>query len=195
MIDFQEHVIFLGNCSIVKKMVPIFDDLNDSYINGWFLGVVSNVASDAYICWMTYSKIFCSCFSFSQSCIILVFQGSFSYGSTNLGFWLLVAIIKTMLTTTSSFSIMHGRLCFETSPMQLIYVDNHKSCILGNCKWNNNRSENFFDFGSPVFHGFHMFLSLHEEKLHLPKLFFSLRFIFGWCGFQWQCSFRCPSLL
>ncbi len=103
MTDFREHVIFLVIVPSSPKLVPIFDDRNDSCIGGWFLGVVSNVASDAYICWMTYSKIFCSCSSFSQSFVVLVFPSSFSYGSTNLGFWLLVAIVKTMLIVTSSF--------------------------------------------------------------------------------------------
>jgi hypothetical protein len=55
------------------------------------------VAFDACICWMIDSKVFCNCSSFSQSSTILVFQGSFSYGNTNPGLWLLVVTTKTML--------------------------------------------------------------------------------------------------
>jgi hypothetical protein len=72
----------------------------------------------------------------------LVFQGSFSCGSTNLGLWFLVATTKTMLIMALCFfSILHGRLCFRTSHVPFIYGDNHKSCVLENYKWNNDRSK------------------------------------------------------
>ncbi len=78
-----------------------------------------------------------------------------------------------MLTITSSFLVLHWRLCCETFPMSLIYGDSKNYYVLLNCKWNNNRLNNFLDFNSPVFRGFHSFLSLLEEKLCSLKLLFS----------------------
>jgi hypothetical protein len=49
-------------------------------------------------------------------------------------------------------------------------VDSHGSCVLVNFISSNSRQGNFLDFGSPIFHNFHSFLSLLEEKFHSPKL-------------------------
>jgi hypothetical protein len=45
------------------------------------------MVSSVCICWITDSKVFCNCSSYSQSSTILVLCGSFSCCNTNLGFW------------------------------------------------------------------------------------------------------------
>jgi hypothetical protein len=62
-----------------------------------------------YICWITNSKVFYNYYSFSQSSTVLVFCDSFSHCSTNVGFWLLVSISKTMLTVPHPLLVLYGR--------------------------------------------------------------------------------------
>ncbi len=61
------------------KLVLVSNGLNDSYIIDLFLGVASKVVSNACICWMTDSKVFCNCFYFSQTFTVLVLWGVFFF--------------------------------------------------------------------------------------------------------------------
>jgi hypothetical protein len=70
------------------------------------------------------------------------------------------------------FSVLHGRLYFRTSLVQLIYVDNHRSCVPLKCIWINGRPKHFLDFDPPILCDFHLFFSMPKEKLHSPKPFF-----------------------
>jgi hypothetical protein len=99
----------------------------------------------------------------------------------NIGFFRLLPVATLVLGFGSSFwqlrpcwqwlhpfSVLDGRLCFGTSLVQLIYVGNHRSCVLVNYIWSNGRLGNFLDFGSPISYGFHLFLSLFKDKFCSP---------------------------
>ncbi len=59
------HHYFSMIVLLSTKSVLMLSGLDDSYIGGWLLGVVSTMGSDACIFWMTNSKVFFNYSSFS----------------------------------------------------------------------------------------------------------------------------------
>ncbi len=178
MTDFLEHVLFFNNCYIINKKNLLFllVQMTPTLVVG-SLGLfplwISVHAFFGWLIWRSFAIVrpfpnpLQSWFSRAPSPVTTPVLG---YGS-------LFQQRRPHWQQLHPFLVLHGRLCFETSFMQLIYVHSHRSYVPMNCIWSNDKLGNFLGFGSLVFHGFHFFLSLLEEKFCSPKKKIVLQFV------------------